>query len=99
MDESVDLVIIASVRKRKNLVLKVREPRGFSGKEDLAVGEFFQLDGHARPLIAVWDDTDRRKPGGSEFLYQGSSEPGFFDQNLVRPVFSRLRNGARFQVR
>ena len=50
-------------------------------------------------LISFWNDSDRREPGGFEILYQRSSEPGFFNQDGVRSVLFRLRNGVCFQFR
>ena len=99
LDESINLVIVAPVGKSEEFVLEVNEPRCFSGKEHLPICEFFQLDGHACQLIAFWNDSDRLEPGGFEILYQRSSEPGFFNQDGVRSVFFRLRNGLCFQFR
>jgi hypothetical protein len=68
LDESINLVIVAPVGKSKKLVFDVNEPRRFSGKEHLTICELFQLDGHARQLIAFWADPDRLETGGFEIL-------------------------------
>jgi hypothetical protein len=92
LDDSIDLVVVAPVGKSEKFVREVPEPGCLSRKKHLTVCEFFQLDGHAYQLVAIWNDSDRREGGGFEILYQRSSEPGFFNQNGVRSVLSRLRN-------
>ena len=89
----------APVGKSKSFVFEDNEPRRFYGKEHLTICELFQLDGDACQLIPFWNDPDRREPGGFEILDQRSSEqPGFFNQDDVRPVFFCLSNGLCFQV-
>ena len=100
LGECINLVIVGRVGKGKKLVFEINEPRRVFRKEHLPVCELFQLNGDACQLVAFWDDADRRKPNGFQILYQRSSEqPGFFNQNLIRPMFLRLRNGVRFQFR
>ena len=71
LEESVNPVIVAAVGKSKKLVFEVDTAR-FSKKENLPVCELFQLDGNASQLITFGNDSDRRKPGGFEILYQRS---------------------------
>jgi hypothetical protein len=99
LDDSINLVVVAPVGKSEEFVLAGDEPGGLSRQEHLTIREFFQLDGHACQLIPFWNDSDRRKAGGFEILYQRSSEPGFFNQDDIRSVLFRLRNRLRLQIR
>jgi hypothetical protein len=99
LDDSIDLIVVGPVGKSEEFVFEVNEPGCLSRQEHLTICEFFQLEGHACQLASFWNDSDCREPGGVEILYQRSSQPRFFNQDFVGPVFFRLRNSLCFQFR